>query len=148
MLYECFDDILNVKHGIICHQVNCKGKMGAGLALDIRKKWPIVYENYMNAFKEGKLFLGNVIISTIVYSRLYVGNICGQYYYGRKGKYTVYTAIRSGLKYINKISWNKGLTVYIPKNMGCGLAGGDWSIVYKIIEEEIPNAIIVRKDMK
>ena len=148
MLYECFDDILNVKHGIICHQVNCKGKMGAGLALDIRKKWPIVYKDYMNAFKEGELFLGNVILSTIIEVNLYVVNLCGQYYYGRKGNYTTYTAIRSGLEKIKKFSIYRGLTVYIPKNMGCGLAGGDWSIVYKIIEEEIPNAIIVRKDMK
>jgi len=145
MLYEYNNDILIVKQGIICHQVNCRGKMGAGIALSIRKKWPIVYNEYINAFKKGELSLGNVILSKIN-SHLYVANLCGQYYYGRKGKYTEYIAIRTCLKYINKISWNKGLTIYIPKNMGCGLAGGDWSIIYKIIEEEIPNAIIVRKD--
>jgi len=141
-------NILNVKHGIICHQVNCMGKMGAGLALDIRKKWPVVYNDYIEAFKEGKLFLGNVIISNITDSHLYVASLCGQYYYGynRRTKYTVYTAIRSSLKKIKKISTNKGLTVYIPKNMGCGLADGNWSIIYKIINEEISNAIIVRKD--
>ena len=31
---------------IICHQVNCKGVMGAGLAKQIRDKWPDVYDRY------------------------------------------------------------------------------------------------------
>lgn len=30
-------DILAVSHGVICHQVNCKHVMGAGLAAAIRK---------------------------------------------------------------------------------------------------------------
>lgn len=27
----------------ICQQVNCKGVMGAGLAMQIRSQWPVVY---------------------------------------------------------------------------------------------------------
>ena len=38
-------DLLEIPSGVICHQVNCIGAMGAGLALQIRKKWSIVYEN-------------------------------------------------------------------------------------------------------
>ena len=32
----------------ICHQVNCQGRMGSGIAGQIREKWPIVYEMYHN----------------------------------------------------------------------------------------------------
>ena len=39
-------NLLNIRSGVICHQVNCIGAMGAGLALQIRNKWPIVYEKY------------------------------------------------------------------------------------------------------
>jgi len=39
-------DLLTIESGIIAHQVNCQGKMGAGLALKIRKKYPQVYEYY------------------------------------------------------------------------------------------------------
>ena len=39
-------DLLKVKKGIVCHQVNCIGVMGAGIAQDIRTKWPAVYRNY------------------------------------------------------------------------------------------------------
>ena len=31
---------------IICQQVNCMGVMGAGLAAQIRRKWPNVYNEY------------------------------------------------------------------------------------------------------
>jgi len=33
-------DILTVKKGYVCHQVNIQGIMGAGLALQIKNKWP------------------------------------------------------------------------------------------------------------
>jgi hypothetical protein len=36
------------------------------------------------------------------------------------------------------------MPVYIPYNMGCGLGGGDWEIVSGIIEETLPDAIIVK----
>ena len=31
---------------IICHQVNCQGKMNSGIAKQIREKWPVVYKKY------------------------------------------------------------------------------------------------------
>jgi len=40
-------DLLSVKSGIIVHGCNSKGKMGAGIALAIRDKWPSVYEHYL-----------------------------------------------------------------------------------------------------
>jgi O-acetyl-ADP-ribose deacetylase (regulator of RNase III) len=136
-------DILQVKLGIMCHQVNCMGKMGAGIALKIRKKWPIVYKDYMDAYEEGKLHLGEVILSTIQPAELYVANLCGQYYYGRDKKQTDYNAVRECLIKVNSMAHEKGLEVYIPKNMGCALAGGNWNVVSKIIEEVFSDVIIV-----
>ena len=51
-------DLLKIDNGIICHQVNAMGKMGAGIALSIRKKWPVVYNDYMIAYKNNQLQLG------------------------------------------------------------------------------------------
>lgn len=136
-------DILKAKFGIVCHQVNCRGKMGAGIALKIRKKWPQAYKDYMEAYEERRLIPGEVILSTIVPDQLYVANICGQLDYGRNKQYTIYEAVKQGLQKVNIIANELGLLVYIPKNMGCALAGGDWNIVSSIIEEVIPNAIIV-----
>ena len=41
-------NILNATEGIIVQQVNCMGVMGAGLAKQIRDKWPSVYNRYLD----------------------------------------------------------------------------------------------------
>lgn len=137
-------NILDVKYGIICHQVNCKGKMGAGLALSIRKKWPIVYRDYMVAYKNHQLIPGAVILSVVDPNKLYIANLCGQLNYGRNGQYTIYKAVSLALSKMATFEREK-FPVYIPRGMGCNLAGGDWGTMLAIIETTIPNAIIVNK---
>jgi len=136
-------DILKVQFGIICHQVNCMGKMGAGIALKIRKKWPIVYEDYIEAYNINQLYLGEVILSIIQPGELYIANLCGQYNYGTNKRYTEYKAIEKCLMKVSAISNETGLQVYIPKNMGCALAGGNWDIVEGLIKDILHDAVIV-----
>lgn len=134
-------DILNIREGIIVHQVNCRRVMGAGLAKKIRELYPEHYMDFMSmAPALGKVF------TTKVEKNLYIAGIYGQDRYGRDGCYTDYDALRRGLKRIRVIAQQLELDVYIPYGIGCGLAGGDWNIVYKMIEEEIPTATIVRKE--
>lgn len=75
-------DLLKVKRGIICHQVNCKYVMGAGLAAQIRKAYPEHYSDYMSRYAH----LGGLCI-TQINSDLYVIGIYGQDSYGRNGGY-------------------------------------------------------------
>ena len=131
--------VLDVTEGIICHQVNCKGVMGAGLAKAIRERWPAVYTDYMNAFKVDRLRLG-VVIWTQVADKLYVASLCGQDGYGRDKdiRYTNYDALRACLLVVASAD----MPVTIPKGMGCTLANGDWDVVSQIIAETIPDAVI------
>ena len=145
MLYPYYGDILDIRQGIICHQVNCMGKMGAGIALAIRKKWPQVYQDYMAAYRNKQLMLGTIIVSDIVPDQLRVVSLCGQYYYGRKGLYTNYQALEICFEEVEQISKECGLPVYIPYMMGCSLAGGDWETVYNIISSKLTYASIVIK---
>ncbi len=137
-------DILNIQEGIICHQVNCMGKMGTGIALAIRKKWPGVYQDYLSVYTQGQLKLGNVVLSPIVVAQLYVANLCGQFLYGRDRQYTDYDALKTCLGRVHKISERLNLKVFIPHKMGCANAGGDWEIVSRIIEETVPMSTIVK----
>ena len=133
--------VLDATEGIICHQVNCKGVMGAGLALAIRERWPQVYLDYLNAYQAGILTLG-VVIWTQVTINLYVASLCGQDGYGRKKDivYTNYDALRACLLVVASADVKP---VAIPKGMGCTLANGDWDVVSQIITETIPDAVIV-----
>jgi O-acetyl-ADP-ribose deacetylase (regulator of RNase III) len=139
---EIQGDLLSVKQGILCHQVNCRGVMGAGIAKKIRNKWPVVYQVYRQHYEAGKLQLGKVI-PVPVEPGLFVANLCGQYYYGRNGQYTDYQAVATCLATVRHMATTYGANVYIPRGMGCSLAGGDWNVVRKLVCEHVPGAFIV-----
>jgi O-acetyl-ADP-ribose deacetylase (regulator of RNase III) len=136
-------NILTVDRGIICHQVNCKGVMGAGIALQIRNKWPKAYLDYREAYNSGRLQPGRVVTSR-VRSRpsLFVAHLCGQDGYGREpGKvYTNYTALATCLALVAAARQ----PTYVPHGMGCGNAGGDWQVVSSLVEMLIPHAVIMK----
>jgi O-acetyl-ADP-ribose deacetylase (regulator of RNase III) len=143
-------DILQAKEDIIGHQVNCKGVMGAGLAAQIKKKYPNVYTSYINLikwakeeYKRGYSKTDNLLSSCQFVDTpdsKVIANIFGQYGYGRRSIQTDYEALRKGLWSIKEVVtypytklYNK--TIALPYGIGCGLAGGDWKIVYNIIDE-------------
>lgn len=135
---EILGDILHVTSGVIVHQVNLQRIMGAGLALQIRKKYPIVYQRFLTNDAE----LGDVLMVKVT-DDLWVANLYGQEFYGSHGRYTDYDAVEIGL---TTIAYMVGLNpIYIPFNMGCGLAGGSWPVIYNLIESILPDAIIVRR---
>ena len=141
-------DITAVTFGFVCHQCNCRGVMGAGVALAIRKKWPIVYSEYRTAYTQNNLKLGNVIFVRAT-DNVCVANLCGQDHYGRNATYTDYSAVDKAVYRVSQVRGesnkriNSVIPVYFPDHMGCGLAGGNWDIVYSIIEKHIPDATIV-----
>ena len=143
-------DLLDIKAGIICHQVNCQLKMGAGLARQIRNKWPVVYSEYIRVMSQApaKDRLGICQMVEITPKTLYVANLFGQFHYLPRGtRHTDYNALAVALRSLSK--WRQtffsgAFPVFVPELMGCGLAGGDIKEVHAIIRGTLPNAIIVR----
>lgn len=138
-------NLLSVTKGIICHQVNCKGVMNAGLAASIAKKYPRVLNQYLLKHKTSGWKLGEVQFVEIISEVLYVANIAGQLDYGRDKKvYTNYDALKEAFRTVKKFSDSKNLEIYVPFNFGSGLANGDWEKVKSIIGSTIPNCIICK----
>lgn len=152
MLYEVKGDIVNdTQYTIFCHQVNCKGVMGAGLAKQIRNKYPEVYEDYINTVNSGKLLLGWSCITSTSDGRICV-SMFAQDGYGRDKCYTDYKAfqlILDGLQGELQMLESHNPNPYkiaFPKGIGCGLAGGDWNVIKPMIEkfaENIPNDVYI-----
>jgi len=82
-------DILAVTGHIICHQVNCQGVMGAGLARQVRAKYPQVYAPYRAYCATGNV-LGTVLFVPVSDNNI-IANIFGQDKYGRDRQYTDYS---------------------------------------------------------
>lgn len=134
-------DIFTVDCDIIAHQVNCRGVMGAGLAKQIRNKYPIVYERYKNYCPDPAL-LGKVqVINT---GTVYVANLFAQEGFGRDKRYTDYDALNNCLSKLRDYMVEHDLhTLALPYGLGCGLAGGDWNKVYNIIKDVFDNEALV-----
>jgi O-acetyl-ADP-ribose deacetylase (regulator of RNase III) len=146
-------DILDVENGIICHQVNCRGVMGAGLAGAIARKWPHTKAAYIKAIKDGSLKFGGCLLS-IAQEDIIVAHIAGQNHYGSiraptRIRFTDYAAVTEGirdlLRQTNGSDTLSKMPVYFPYGMGCGLGGGTWDIVSKILKTEMPHAVICMK---
>ncbi len=126
-------DILTVEKGAIVHFCNCLGAMG-GLAGAIVCKWPIVKESYLTYLKskDHAVFALGEIDIVRVDKPLWVINAFTQYDYG-SGRHTEYAAVIKVLQNVRKEAIS--LDVYLPWMVGCGLGGGNWDIVNKIVEE-------------
>lgn len=132
-------DLLEATEDIICHGVNCVGGFGSGVAGQIAKKWPEVRNHYLARHCDDDWRLGDVQFVQID-KRKYVANCATQLAYLPRGKQHVdYGAI---LRCMNEVKafawagdrWTMPYSIAIPK-IGCGLAGGDWEIVKKILED-------------
>lgn len=145
-------DITTVETGVIGHQCNCQGVMGAGVALAIRNKWPKAYDGYMHAHKQHKLILGmGITVEVKEEPPLFVMHLCGQSHFGNRGIFTDYEALSDALSNMKNFQKDyasvyddKILQLYLPYGIGCGLAGGDWKIVESIIESIMPDVILCK----
>lgn len=128
-------DLFSCKENIIAHGCNCQRKMGKGVALGIKNKYPEAYDIYV---KRKQLILGDVIVA--LSKNTLILNCLTQEFYGKDGKkYISYDAIDSCMKHINHLFKNrKDTRVAMPK-IGCSLGGGNWNIVERIIEENSLN---------
>lgn len=77
-------DVFDTDCQVICHQVNCMGKMGSGIAKIIRSLYPEVYKVYMEDYNTlGDLLYGSCrLINVSNYNSIrYIANLYGQYSY-------------------------------------------------------------------
>lgn len=141
-------NILDSGADIICHQVNCQGKMNSGVAKAIREKWPDVYIKYMEsneiiwdkAHEHGRMIwnhmLGQIQVVFIADKKtMAVVNMFAQENYGYDGRrYTSYDAFWSCLGEIKR-TINPGLRIAFPARIGCVRGGANWNVILKMIEE-------------
>lgn len=144
-------NLLDTELTFIVHQVNCQGVMGAGIARQIKERFPKAWEQYKaDLAAHGDSNLGS-------YSRAFdngkiIFSIFGQYKYGRDKCYTDYSALRRGIRKAI-IGYRQAyfvkpyvqLVLAVPYGLGCGLGGGDWCKVRELLEdiEQKENVVFV-----
>jgi O-acetyl-ADP-ribose deacetylase (regulator of RNase III) len=125
---------------LVVHVCNDVGAWGRGFVLALSKRWPVTEQRYRawHSGEDAKPFALGEVQFVQVANALWVANLIGQ-----RGIRTIggippvrYEAVRKGLRKIAAEAERLGASVHMPR-IGCGLAGGKWEVVGKIIEEEI-----------
>jgi len=131
---------------VIVHCCNDLGLWGAGFVLALSRRWKApeqMYHDFIDGLPEDER-LGKVQF-VAVEPDICIANMIGQHGVGR-GKNGVppvrYEAIREGLKQVNMYCKMNNATMHAPK-FGSDLAGGDWNVIEKIIEEEIEAEVTI-----
>ena len=123
------------KFDVIVHGCNCFHTMGSGIAKQIKEEFPEAYEVDKLTYRGDLNKLGTY--SSVYCQRsgldFHIVNAYTQYNYG-SGKQVNYDAVREVFKQIKEDF--TGLRIAYPA-IGAGLAGGDWNIISKIIDEEL-----------
>lgn len=153
MIKHVKGDIFKSKATVIVHQVNCQGVMGSGVAKQVRDLYPNVYVKYKelcDRYKESnssKDLLGIAqIVPTNYGDTRYIANLFAQDSFGNFKCFTDYDALRKCLIYISLQFRHSSIA--IPYLIGCCRGGGDWNIVYKIIEETLSDCDVTLYEYK
>ena len=128
----------------ICHGCNCKGLMGAGIAKEIKEKFPKMHRYYQDMCAEGEFILGSVFmahkfdtsapyveeIQQSGFSTIY--NLATQ---NHPGPYASLKAIKDSVTTMIDDAEQSGIkTIGVPR-LGAGIGGLDWNNVKRLLEE-------------
>ena len=127
---------LDKRFDVIIHGCNCMCEMGAGIAKVIRSQFPEAYEADLKTEKGSRDKLGTITHATVSRAdqEVTVVNAYTQFDYKGSGVLVDYEAVRSAMRNVRQTF--SGKKIGYPK-IGAGLAGGDWNVIAKIIDDEL-----------
>ena len=133
-------DLLQAEVDAIGHCCNCFCTMGKGIAPKIKKEWPEVYAADCATRKGDRTKLGTFTKAIVEDGEFTIYNLYGQYGYSKRDsgiRDLDYDAIFDASDAMaDDVIACGGKTVGLPL-IGCGLAGGKWSVVEAMIEETL-----------
>tara|TARA_R110000772_G_scaffold10135_5_gene32636 strand:+ start:459 stop:962 length:504 start_codon:yes stop_codon:yes gene_type:complete len=118
---------------VVAHQANCFNAMGAGIAKQIAIRYPIAKEVDDKTERGDMNKLGNISIASLGDKAIF--NLYGQYMPGQETKYAAQRLCLYKMQ-VKMGPYLKHVKLGIPQ-IGCGLGGGNWPLVYSIIMEEL-----------
>ena len=141
------DAFINNEVNVLIQQCNNFCTQNSGLAKEIKARLPEMFAADCETIKGDIRKLGSyscAIFEGDNDSLKYGFNLYGQHRYGMDKQHTDYAAIEKGLCSIRKrldlVARDDKTDIKIGlAKLGCGLGGGSWDIVSKIIEEQLCN---------
>lgn len=152
MIKYIHGSLLDSDCNYICHQVNCQGRMGSGIAKAIKERWPVVYDEYIQKYQEredeilrtsssfehisstGETLLGEIQLVRVDVDKTVI-NMFAQENYGYDGKrYTSYDAFYNCLLSLREMI-PATATYAFPRKIGSDRGGANWNVIRTMINE-------------
>ena len=124
---------------VIAHICNDIGAWGKGFVLALSKRWKYPEKQYKQWYKEGEDFALGEVQFVSVEEKIWVANLIGQHniYRDENGDPPIrYEAVKRGLQIITDFAYEINAKVQMPR-IGCGLAGGSWDRIEKLIRQTL-----------
>lgn len=124
-------DLFTTTAAGIGHGVNVDGLMGAGVAVEFRRRWPAMFAEYETLCREGRLLPG----SCMAWERPeggWVYNLASQDRPGRHARLDwLHDAALAALSHADE---NGVDTIALPQ-IGCGIGGLAWADVHAVLQD-------------
>jgi O-acetyl-ADP-ribose deacetylase (regulator of RNase III) len=112
------------------HGCNCAGSMGAGIAIESKRRWPRMFDDYGARCADGRFGLGDVCVWSEGEHTIF--SLGTQDHWRKKAQIP---ALTKSLTRMLELAAHAGIQrVGLPR-IGAGLGGLDWPRVKKVIVE-------------
>ena len=112
------------------HGCNCAGAMGAGIAIEFKRRWPRMFEEYAERCRDNRFGLGDVFVWSEGEHTIY--NLATQVHWRKKAQIP---ALAKALGKMLELASQSGIDrVGLPR-IGAGLGGLDWTRVKRVVTE-------------
>lgn len=126
---------------LIAHSCNTHNIMGAGIAYQIKYRYPNAYYSDCHAMMEGDNVLGDYSFSVTdatqnkgIYNMYTQDKIGGERAVNYEAFYVALNKVASNIEWQIKHEDQKK-TLGLPWGISCGLAGGSWSVIFSMIND-------------
>lgn len=124
--------IFNSSCSVLVNPVNCEGIMGAGLALEFKRKFPVMFISYKASCARGDLRVGKLYCWRSFNDKNFILCFPTKDFYARPSNLLY---IRAGLTEFVRIYRFLGIDSVAFPMLGCGLGGLDRGEVREIMDE-------------
>jgi O-acetyl-ADP-ribose deacetylase (regulator of RNase III) len=115
---------------VYAHGCNCAGGMGAGIAIEFKRRWPRMFEEYAARCADGRFGLGDVFPWTEDGATVY--NLGTQLHWRKKAQLP---ALAMALRKMIELAPLSGIDRIGLPRIGAGLGGLDWTRVKRVLGE-------------
>ena len=123
-------DLFGSQAQTLTNTVNTVGVMGKGIALDFKKRFPKMYEDYLRRCERGEVELGKPYLFKEMMFEPWILNFPTKEGWRTRSSLP---AIQKGLEYLRKRIDEWEITSLAVPPLGCGQGGLEWSVVGRVL---------------